>query len=93
MTWIAEQDRTKVDAAITKLTPTQLENGRGEPSFALWLALVDNRIGRLIGLGHRDIADWTWYDGFESGMSPRDAAIEALQNDDTFSSLFDDQEV
>jgi hypothetical protein len=39
---------------------------------------VDNFIGKEWGVTHRDIADWQWYDAYESEMSPRAAAEEAM---------------
>ena len=89
MTWLDEQDAGKVDAALAKLRST--ERGRthiveagGDERFGLWLALVDQRMLRLIGLGYRDISDWRWADAYEDGYSPRDAAREALESDDTY---------
>jgi hypothetical protein len=34
------------------------------------------------------MADWTWWDAYEDGMSPAEAARAALEEDDTFSALF-----
>lgn len=87
MTWIDEQPREKVDAGIAKLSQRQLDNGCGEPSFALWLALVDNRMVRAVGVTHRDIGDWNWRDSFDAGDRPAEAALDALLDDDLYGSL------
>jgi hypothetical protein len=86
--WLTTQDPQAVAKALTKLTPDDLERGNNDPRFALWLKLVDRRMGRAIGLTHRDIGDWTWRDAFDDGVSPREAAFDALQADDTFGALF-----
>lgn len=94
MSWITDQRERqgaeKVDATLTKFAtnhPAYIrENACGDREFGLWLYLVDRRIGFLT---HRDIADWHWRDAFDDGVSPTEAAREALSIDDTFSILFD----
>jgi hypothetical protein len=53
-------------------------------SFDDWLRYVDMHMVRAVGLNHRDIADWTWYDAYEAGVSPVDAAREAIEADGLF---------
>jgi hypothetical protein len=59
----------------------------GDERYGLWLALTDARIARAVGVGLFDLGDWNMYDAYADGMSPRDAAVEALRQDDTFSAL------
>jgi hypothetical protein len=91
-TWIDVQRQKhgpeRVAEIVDKLTPQQLDNGGGDQDFALWLALVDNAMARTVGVGHRDIGDWTWRDAFDAGTRPTEAAREALEADDTYSLLF-----
>lgn len=56
--------------------------------FEIYLAIVDFMMGKTVGVTHRDIADWAWYDAFEDEVPPKDAVLEALQSDDVYSSLF-----
>jgi hypothetical protein len=56
----------------------------GDAEFALWMALVDHNLARKVGLGLFDLADWPMRDAFDDGMSPSEAAQEALRSDDTF---------
>lgn len=55
------------------------DNGNG--SFGEWLRQVDGVLRQAVGLTHRDLADQTWRDWHASGMSPREAAFEALENE------------
>lgn len=91
-TWVDRQDQDKVERALRSLrerNPAYIADmADGDERYALWLANVDHRMGRLVGLGHRDIGDWTWWDAYEAGVSPRDAAREALEADDTYQALF-----
>jgi hypothetical protein len=58
------------------------EYARGDAGFAVWLFLVDRRIGRAFGIGLFDLADWGARSAFDAGVTPRDAARDALENDD-----------
>lgn len=60
------------------------EYAGGDESFGLWLRLVDHVMAKVVGIGHRDIGDWTWFDAYDGGQSPAEAAREALENDDTY---------
>ncbi|HEY6013342.1 MAG TPA: hypothetical protein VIU37_05025 [Candidatus Limnocylindrales bacterium] len=86
MTWIDRQDPEKVERALGALRaqkPGYIEReADGDERFALWLANVDARMARMVGVGHGDIADWQWWDSYEAGDSPRAAAVEALEADD-----------
>ena len=99
MTWMTDQRERqgveKVDGAVADFAARNADYVRdyanGNPEFGLWLALVDRRMGRAVGVTHRDIADWTWHDAFDDGVSPSEAAREALAADDTFGALFGDE--
>jgi hypothetical protein len=65
-----------------------LTEAGGDEKYALWLALCDQKMMRLIGLGIFDITDWAWADNYEAGTSPAEAAKEALMSDDTYAALF-----
>lgn len=49
-----------------------------ERTFEKWLSEVNAVIEKLCGLGYEDIADKPWWDWWEDGVSPREAAEEAL---------------
>lgn len=60
-------------------------------NFEKWMELVDAAINvKSFGSGitHLDLCDWLYYDAFEDGCTPEDAAQSALQNDDVYSSIF-----
>ncbi len=95
--WLAGQDHAKVEASLTKLhesrnSPRYADYFRGlgatDGYFALWMMLCDRRCTGLIGVGVFDIADWTWTDAYTDGMSPKEAVLEALRAEDTFSAMF-----
>jgi len=51
------------------------------PTFEQFMAAVNAVMAREYGITSRDIADWSWYDAFESGETPVDAAMAAVAND------------
>ena len=89
MSWIddkrAEVGDEKVDALLLKVGMNHAtyvrENAHGDRGFALWLLLVDRKLGFL---SHRDIADWHWRDAYDDGMDPAEAAREAVAADGLF---------
>jgi hypothetical protein len=97
MTWIdvrEAQEPDKIRAALadyaTRRGTTLRRVGEydgGDDRFGLWLALVDARIVRRVGVGLFDLADWNMRDAYESGASPREAAQEALESDDLYASF------
>lgn len=60
----------------------------GDDRFGLWLALVDARIVRRVGVGLFDLADWNMRDAYEGGSSPAEGAREALESDDLYAGHF-----
>lgn len=61
-------------------------------SFEVWLKKVDREIKRMtLGMvGMYDLADWTYHDAYDSGMTPKEAAEEAVQNDDLGAEFLDE---
>lgn len=94
-TWIDMQDQEKVnrnlDAARNANTGGwnhYLSYAGNDERFALWLAVVERCISRMVGIGLFDLEDCLMYDAYESGMSPKEFALEALQNDSLYSEMF-----
>ena len=52
-------------------------------TFKQWMQEVDLYIRKVIGLDHECIADWGYYDAYESGETALEAAIQALEFDGT----------
>ena len=46
--------------------------------FAIWMAKVDRAVEAKVGLSARDLADCSYYDWFEDGVSPAAAAKMAI---------------
>jgi hypothetical protein len=90
-TWLDTLPADKLAAALDKYAarPTMAAYTT-DARFGLWLTLVDRRVTALAGVGVFDLADWNMRDAFDAGATPKDAAIEALQSDDTFAELFED---
>ena len=94
MTYIDELERRdprKVAADLETYRtkrPSVSEYDTGDERFGLWMAYVNARLLRSVGVGLFDLADWNMRDAYEAGTSPADAAREALASDDTFSALF-----
>ncbi|AEJ93342.1 hypothetical protein SEA_KIPPER29_94 [Mycobacterium phage Kipper29] len=49
-------------------------------TFKSWLGYVDAHMYRRYGVTHDDVADQTWWDWWNDGVSPVDAAQEAFEN-------------
>src|SRR5687768_14909274 len=96
-TWVDQQeanDPNKITTALASYRANRdsrfsrvAEHDGGDDRFGLWLALVDNRLTRAVGVGLFDLGDWPIRDSFESGDSPREAALIALESDDTYAAL------
>jgi hypothetical protein len=96
-TWIDQQEQSDPNKITTALTAYRAhragkfarvaDQDGGDERFGLWLALVDNRITRAVGVGLFDLADWPIRDSYESGDSPTEAALIALESDDTYAAL------
>jgi hypothetical protein len=55
-----------------------------DPAFVVWLRLLERRVLSGFGVSCFDLADYCYRDAFEAGMTPREAALEALEGDDLF---------
>lgn len=51
-------------------------------TFEEWMQAVDCRLTQLTGLTSDDLADSNYYDKFDDGIDPEDAAIETLEEND-----------
>jgi len=57
-----------------------------ELNFEKYMWFVDQHIFRItMGLTHSDLADQLWMDMFLNGVSPKEAAEQALENEGFFS--------
>jgi hypothetical protein len=88
----------KVLTAMNRMRETEFgrkymaTNAPNDPAFAVWLMIVDRDLQKQFQVGHRDLSDWAWRDAFDNGTSPKDAAKQALSDDDLFGSIFADEE-
>lgn len=79
-------DSTKREKLLAEVREGRLtayrDMAHGDESFGAWLFLVDHYLRKTFGVVHADLSDFTWRDEYLGGASPRDAAREALENDD-----------
>ena len=57
-------------------------------TFKEWMKLVDKALMSQCGLGYMDLADQTWHDWFDSGMSALEAAQMALEDEGFYKFVF-----
>jgi hypothetical protein len=50
-------------------------------TFPQWLKAVDRVLAARHGVRYRDLADFEWYDAWESDIPASEAAAEALANE------------
>ncbi len=48
--------------------------------FAIWLQALDQAARRRVAVRYDDLEDWDYASAYEGGMSPRDAAVEMLED-------------
>ena len=48
--------------------------------FAVWLHALNRAVQRRVLISYDDLEDWDYWSAYEGGMSPRDAAIEMLDD-------------
>jgi hypothetical protein len=95
VSWLDTKPPEKVDAAIERLRARRGghyyidEYADGDERFGLWLALVDQYLGKALTIGFTDLADWGWRDSFDAGDSPREAVLQALEADDLYAGLLE----
>lgn len=46
--------------------------------FAVWLEVLDRAVQRRVHVRYDDLEDWGYRDAYDSGMSPKEAAVEML---------------
>ena len=48
--------------------------------FALWMHAMNRAVQRRVPVSYDDLEDWDYWSAYESDMSPRDTAIQMLQD-------------
>ena len=48
--------------------------------FAVWLHALNRAVQRRVMLSFDDLEDWCYRDAYDGGMSPKDAALEMLED-------------
>lgn len=48
--------------------------------FEKWIAAVDNHVEASLGLSIRDLVDRPYYDWFENGYTPAEAAEDVVES-------------
>lgn len=48
--------------------------------FAIWLQALNQSVQRRVMLSFDDLEDWCYRDAYDGGMSPKDAALEMLED-------------
>lgn len=96
--WVESLDPDQLQAALDRLRrnagdhepiATQaMQYARGDEHFALYLAMCARKCQRAIGVTIWDLADCLWRDWYDDGLPPREAVLECIERDDTFSVLF-----
>ena len=56
----------------------------GHIGFEAWLIVADREVSRKAGVGLLDLPDVALRDWYDDGITPREAAELALENDDCF---------
>ncbi|AFI25002.1 hypothetical protein [Mycobacterium phage SWU1] len=54
---------------------------RDDMSFETWMAALDGYMTETFGLGYQDIADWTYRDAYDDGLTFREAAHRAINHE------------
>lgn len=89
--WLSTRDAASVvsgmDAMRRAPESRAMQYAGQDARFALWLYLTDRRVARRVGVSLFDLADVTLRDWYEDGLSPAEAAEEALASDDTYGLL------
>jgi len=76
---LAGFDPAKIMAAVDKPSAKAWMNYAGNDEFfALWMALVDRRVVRRVGLGVLDLSDANYHDWYDDGVTPAQAAELAV---------------
>ena len=54
-------------------------DGLDREDYTEWKHAVDRALLEVVGLKHDEMGDWGYRDGYESGLTPLDAAYAALE--------------
>jgi hypothetical protein len=60
---------------------TGSRNGGGMKTFAEWMRAVDAALAGLCGLTSACLADQCWRDWYDAGVTPEEAARDALEEE------------
>ncbi len=52
-----------------------------KPQFDSWMAAVDRHLMQRVGMTHDDMGDQCFYDWFDDGITPLQAARLVLENE------------
>jgi hypothetical protein len=47
--------------------------------YNAWMARVEAQLDKLVGCGSLDLPDWGYRDAYENGMTPSEAARDAVE--------------
>lgn len=91
MAWKPKNTEQHLKNLETIRTNERFERYRHEAhedlGFALWLVWLDVALREACGLTHHDLSDFSMRDLYDDGVAPKEAAQQALANDDTFAHL------
>ncbi|MAU84636.1 MAG: hypothetical protein CME34_22775 [Gordonia sp.] len=79
--WLADQDRTAIEALADRIAerdPDRLARAGDDRHFAVWMLLVDRKARNYSGHAVTDLPDWAWRDAYDDDLSPHDAFSDAL---------------
>jgi hypothetical protein len=81
--WLDHQEPAAVYAAAGEVAKHPELTGRlaeagGDGYYAVWLALVDGHMARLLATSRAELRRWDWRGAYHTGLSPRTAAVAAF---------------
>lgn len=79
--WFDTLPGPRLQEAINALGPTLMERYHTDDVyFAVWLHTVNRAVQRRVGLSFDDLEDWGYRDAYDAGQSPKEAALEMLED-------------
>jgi hypothetical protein len=79
--WFATLHGPKLDKVIAEQGDKLKEKHHTDDVyFAIWLHTLDRAVQRRVMVSYTDLEDWDYWSAYDAGMSPRDAAVEMLQD-------------
>lgn len=82
MTYFDDLDPARVQAAFAKIIekqPELVDQSNGDAHFALFMAMVNQRVFRVAGVFADDLPDYAYRDLYDSGLTPREVARDLLK--------------